>query len=384
MTTVADSHTVVPVADAEPAAGEPGETRPRRRRLLWPAVGAVVIAVGAGAWLWVSDPSTEEGPVGTGPVAIAAVERGTISATDSWDGTIDHGAPLTIKSTTQGTVTRLVDQGAVVELGAELYRVDERPVTLLYGAVPMYRELGPDTSGADVAQLEANLAELGYAGFTGDDTFDAATADAVRAWQATIGAEQTGTVARSDVVFVPAAGRVDALRVDVGDLVGPGSVILDLTGIDKVVSIQVDVDDRDLVGVGTEVTVVLPGGEEVAGTVSASTMVEIAAEQPGPGGDQTETVARAAVQITLAEDVGDDMVGAAVEVVVAVEDRTDVLLVPVNALLALSEGGYGLEVVGDDGTTDIVPVDTGLFADGKVQVEGDGIAEGTVVGVAGR
>jgi hypothetical protein len=40
--------------------------------------------------------------------------------------------------------------------------------------------------------------------------------------------------------------------------------------------------------------------------------------------------------------------------------------------------------VDDDGMTDIVPVDTGLFADGKVQVEGDGIAEGTVVGVAGR
>jgi hypothetical protein len=58
--------------------------------------------------------------------------------------------------------------------------------------------------------------------------------------------------------------------------------------------------------------------------------------------------------------------------------------VPVSALLALSEGGYGLEVVDDDGTTSIVSVTTGLFADGKVQVEGDGITEGTVVGVAGR
>jgi hypothetical protein len=58
--------------------------------------------------------------------------------------------------------------------------------------------------------------------------------------------------------------------------------------------------------------------------------------------------------------------------------------VPVSALLALAEGGYGLEVVRDDGTTKIVRVDTGLFADGKVEVRGAGIGEGTVVGVAGR
>jgi len=385
VTTVADSHAAEPVTDAEPAPDEPGEPRGRRRRLVWPAVGAVVIAVGAAAWLWVSDSSTEATPAGTGPVATTVVERGTISATESWDGTIDHGAPFTINSTTQGTVTRLVDQGTAVEPGAELYRVDERPVTLLHGEVPMYRDLGPGTVGVDVAQLEANLAELGYTGFTADDTFADSTSDAVRAWQAAIGAQQTGTLARSDVVFVPESGRVDALRVDIGDLVGPGRAILDLTGTDEVVSVQVDLEVRDRFDIGAAVTVVLPEGDEVTGTVSSSTVVEVAAEQEGgPGGDPTETETVTAVQITLPDGVGDDLVGAPVEVIVAIEERADVLLVPVNALLALSEGGYGLEVVSDDETTQIVPVDTGLFADGKVQVEGDGIAEGTVVGVAGR
>jgi multidrug efflux system membrane fusion protein len=60
-----------------------------------------------------------------------------------------------------------------------------------------------------------------------------------------------------------------------------------------------------------------------------------------------------------------------------------VLAVPVGALLALAEGGYGLEVV-RGGTSAVVAVDTGMFADGKVEVSGGGIAEGTVVGVAGR
>lgn len=383
MTTVEDEPIAPPVTGVE---RDPGQRRRRRRRLVWPAVGAALIAMGAGMWLWASDPSTEASPASRGPVATAVVELGTLSATESWDGTVDFGAPFTINSSGGGTVTRLVDQGQAVERGSELYRVDERPVILLYGAVPMYRDLGPGTSGADVAQLEDNLAALGYVGFTADDTFTATTADAVRAWQADTGAAQTGTVARGEVVFVPAAGRVDALRVNIGELVAPGRPILDLTGTAKVVSLEVDIDDRDRFNVGDAVSVVLPGGDEVAGTVSSSTLVNIATEPQGGfgGGNVPETEAATAVQITLAEDVDDDLVGAPVDVVVAIEERADVLFVPVNALLALSEGGYGLEVVRDDRTTEIVPVDTGLFADGKVQVEGDGIAEGTVVGVAGR
>jgi len=57
-----------------------------------------------------------------------------------------------------------------------------------------------------------------------------------------------------------------------------------------------------------------------------------------------------------------------------------VLTVPVAALLALAEGGYGLEVV-DGGRSSITAVETGLFADGRVEVSGSGIAAGTTVGV---
>jgi peptidoglycan hydrolase-like protein with peptidoglycan-binding domain len=383
MTTVEDAPTAQPVTGVE---RHPDERRRRRRRLIWPAGGVALLAVGAGAWLWATDPSTEEAPAATGPVATAVVERGTISASRSWDGTLDHGAPFTIHSNAQGTITRIVEQGRAVERGNELHRIDERPVILLYGVVPMYRDLRPGASGVDVQQLETNLAELGYSGFPADDSFTELTSDAVRAWQAAIGAEQTGTVARGDVVFVPEARRVDALRVDVGALVAPGRAILDLTGTAEVVSVEVDVDDRDLVGVGTEVTVVLPSGEELAGTVSSSTPAQVAAEMQGGGNgdDQREAEAVAAVQIALAADVANGLVGSPVEVIITTDERADVLVVPVNALLALSEGGYGLEVVSDDGTTEIVPVDTGLFGGGKVQVEGDGIAEGTVVGVAGR
>jgi len=55
-----------------------------------------------------------------------------------------------------------------------------------------------------------------------------------------------------------------------------------------------------------------------------------------------------------------------------------VLAVPVEALLALSSGGYVLEVVGAGGAHHLVPVSLGLFddADGLVQVSGSGLAAG--------
>jgi len=55
--------------------------------------------------------------------------------------------------------------------------------------------------------------------------------------------------------------------------------------------------------------------------------------------------------------------------------RVNVLSVPVEALLALREGGYGVEVV-DGATTRTVPVETGLFATDRVEVASPDLHEG--------
>jgi peptidoglycan hydrolase-like protein with peptidoglycan-binding domain len=391
--------TLPPITEAEPEAEESG--RHRRRGLIWLALGGAIAAAG-GAWLWVSSASTAPAPAKAGPVATAEVTRTTLTATEMWDGTLGRGTPFTVAaqgagssseseregSTVepgQGTITRLPDQGETVARGDELYWVDERPVTLLLGAIPMYRDLAPGASGPDVKQLEANLAKLGYGGFTADNQYTSSTATAVRNWQDDIGAEVTGVVSRASVVFVPERGLVDSLHVGVGAAVSPGTPILDITGTEQVVSLDVEVEDRDLVEVDTEVTVVLPDGGEVAGTVTSLSVVEAdpppgAAEDAAPA--DTDPVAE--VEVTLARAAPKEFIGAPVDVIVGVDKRANVLAVPVNALLALAEGGYGLEVVGDDGTSQIVAVDTGLFANGRVEVSGAGIAEGAIVGVAGR
>jgi len=381
-----DSGLDAAVTDTEPETDESEESGRRRRGLVWFGVGGVVVAAaGVGVGLWATNTSSEA-PAKTGPEATATVERGTISATQSWDGTLDFGAPTTVVSAGGGTVTRLADQGEAVGRGDVLFRVNERPATLLLGAVPMFRDLGPGDSGADVEQLEANLAELGYRGLTGDGEYTSSIADAVEAWQNDIGTEPTGRLGRGDVVFVPQGGQIDALRSEVGDVVGPGTPILDITGTDQVVSLEVEVDDKDRFEIDSEVAILLPGGDEVAGTVAATAVVEVDPQGPEGGAGEADTESILQVEIAVDEQAPDELVGAPVEVVADIDERTDVLLVPVNALLALAEGGFGLEVVADDGSTSLVPVETGLFADGKVEVEAHSaeVAEGTVVGTAGR
>lgn len=362
-----------------------------RRWPRWLAVAAVAAAAGSSVyWFAVREPAASSSPSAEAPTDTAEVSIGSLAATETWDGTLGHGSPTTISAQVQGTVTRTVEPGASVDRGTTLFWIDEQPVTLLLGAIPMYRDLGPGDTGVDVEQLEANLAALGYTGFTVDDEFTWYTEAAVRDWQDDTGAAETGTVGRSSVVFAPAGGRVDAVRAEVGTAISPGSAVVDLTGTDQVASLEVEVADRDLLAVGAAVTVTLADGTEVAGTVTSSAVVEADTEaDTGAAGGAAESVSAAesstvAVEVTLATPVDDGFVGSPVDVVVPVDQRTDVLVVPVNALLALAEGGYGLEVVAADGSTAIVAVDTGLFADGLVEVSGAGVEAGDVVGVAGR
>lgn len=362
----------------------PVEELPRRRRFRWWwLIPGVVLLAGAGFVVWSltgGEPveATEET---TGPVATTEVVRETISDTRSFDGTLGHGEPYTVTSVTGGVVTRAAEAGTAVERGTELYRVDEQPVTVMYGDIPMYRDLERGDEGVDVEQLIDNLNAMGYADCEATDEVTWCVEQAVEDWQEEFGVEETGVVAQGDIVFLPTGFQIDAVHVEPGDAVNPGTPVVDLTGTEQVVSLDVEVRDRDLLSPGTEVAVELPGGIEVAGTVTAAEVVPNPEAEGDPGVHDTITQ----VEVTLDELVDEALLGAPADLVIDIGERVDVLTVPVNALLALSEGGHGLEVVADDGTTiSIVPVETGLFAQGRVEVSGEGIEEGTVVGVAGR
>jgi hypothetical protein len=64
-----------------------------------------------------------------------------------------------------------------------------------------------------------------------------------------------------------------------------------------------------------------------------------------------------------------------VQVDFAAETHKGVLVAPVGALLALSEGGYAVQVEGGG----LVAVETGIFTKGLVEVTGDGLRAGVRV-----
>jgi hypothetical protein len=173
--------------------------------------------------------------------------------------------------------------------------------------------------------------------------------------------------------------------------------VLSYTGTTRLVAAQLEVADQALAAKGRRVTVTVPGLGPVKGTISqvgtVATAPETASGTPG-GSDQaaeasggsssTAADAQIEVTVTIADQKALGALDAApVDVDFVSQQRKDVLVVPVAALLALPKGGYGVQVV-RGGATRIVAVKTGMFAAGRVEVSGAGIAEGVTVGVPKR
>lgn len=313
------------------------------------------------------------------PPNTATVKQETLLDTKTTAGELGFGAETTASSRLTGTVTKLPRVGETVTRGESLYEVDDVPVTLMYGSLPAYRELKDGVEGADVEQLEANLAALGYVGFDVDEEFTSNTAAAVERWQEDRGLEETGVVALGSVVFAPAKVRIASLTAEEGSAAAPGQEVLSFTGTSKAVTVEIDTEDQRLARKGGKVTVELPNGETVRGVISGVTTVVTPADEPDQD-DETKIEVTVDIPGKKAQKLSAPFAMAAVNVTFTVDQRKNVLTVPVAALLALQEGGFGLEVV-KNGTSTYVPVETGLFADGKVEVSGKGIARGTVVGM---
>lgn len=348
----------------------------RLRALVVSGAGVLVLAVAATATVGLGTGRSEEPTADPRAYQTVAVTRGDLVEYAVLDGEVGYGVPVPVRCELTGTVTWIAPGGTVVGRGKELLRVDDEPVVLLYGQLPMFRPLAEATTGRDVEQFERNLRELGYTGFTVDDTYTDATARAVRRWQDDLGRDQTGRVELGEVVYAPAEVRIAGHSLRVGAPV-PADV-LTWTGTTRVITTEVESADAGWATPGAEVTVTLPDGQSVPATVARA-----GGEAPatGPVGDAAagDAAARLSVTVTVADHELLAAVDAGtVEVRRVVRERRDVLHVPVSALLALAEGGYGLEVV-DGESVEIVAVEAGMFADGRVEVAGAGVDAGMTV-----
>jgi hypothetical protein len=179
---------------------------------------------------------------------------------------------------------------------------------------------------------------------------------------------QTGVVNPGEAVVLAGSLRVAQVKVVTGASAQAGQEIVDGTSPDHVVTVALDARQQTLVQAGAGVDVALPNGSRVKGTITA---VGTVATTSGTGPQQQTTVP---VTITLADNAtAGRLDGAAVTVSVTRASRQNVLTVPITALLAVP-GGYAVETA--DGRHRRIPVQTGIFSNGRVEVSGSGLTDG--------
>lgn len=212
-------------------------------RKVWAFGGGVVIAVAA-AWTAVTLSGGDGGSDWTTPSvpATATITRQVLVDTKTVDGALTYSGSQQVTGAVAGTVTWVAAEGTMIRRGRPLLKVDRRPLVLMYGELPLYRELGQGVgNGPDVEQLERNLRALGYGdSLTVDERFSYATYLAVRQWQDDLGLTRTGRVDEAQVVFLPAAVRVTEAKVQVGGRAGPGQQLLAVSGVRRLVHVDLD------------------------------------------------------------------------------------------------------------------------------------------------
>jgi hypothetical protein len=271
--------------------------------------------------------------------------------------------------------------GQVVSQGQVLYQVSGAPVVLLYGSTPAYRTLSSGMSGSDVQELNADLVSLGYATSSElsptSDTFGAATTAALEKLEATLGVAQNGTLTLGQAVFLPTAVRVTTTSATLGATVQAGQSIMGGTTTTRQVTIALDAAQQSEMKVGDKVTITLPNNQTTPGVISSVGTVATTPASSGSGSATTSPTITVLVSPTDPTATG-TWDQAPVNVTITTGSVTNVLVVPVDALLAQSGRAYALEVSGANGVRQLVPVTLGLFddADGLVQVTGSGLAAG--------
>ncbi|MFE2416363.1 hypothetical protein [Streptomyces hokutonensis] len=404
-------------ADEPPGGAAPGKARKRAVIAVAALLTAGVVGVGVAGVRSGGKPSgaaASDAP----RVNTVAVVRTDLSSTLSLHGTLGYGRTISVKGGKEGLVTQLPAVGSKVSRGRSLYRLDDRPVPVFYGTTPLFRPL--DTRGLmgrDVKVVADNLRALGYdigaqpasgswvaqrpepTGAAsaspapspsaspspspspsyvrvkpGEGVLTASLIAAVGRWQTQVGMPSTGVLGAGDVAVLPGEVRVGAVQAQPGD---PATgTLMSVTGTAKSVSVPLSATDVDSIQQGDKATVTLPDNSEAHGTVSAiSTDAQASDQAGGDSGGTPQLVVTVSLDSTAALR---RLNSAPVQVQFTGQTKKGVLAVPVGALLALSGGGYALQLPGGR----LLAVETGMFAKGLVEVSGTGITAGTKVATA--
>lgn len=357
-------------ADADRSqASSPATRRGSLGRRLLLVVVSLAVATGlvAGGW-WAGrtalepprDPLVAERPV-TVPVREGTVGRSlSLTAVARWQAVTE------VRSIGGGVVTSIDVEGGTIGEGERLLSLDLRPVVLLEGSVPTFHDLGPNTEGPDVQQLQAYLERADFLTVDVDDVYGPATSRAVREWQRSLRVPVTGSVAAGSVVFTPQLPARVRLTVAVGDVISPGETLAEILGAEPQFEVALTDEQTALVPPGAQVWIRGDGGQWLATagqldrTENGGQRLRLAGPDGGSiCGDQCDQVALD----------GSSSWSASIVLVPEVSGA----VVPVSAVRTAADGRRF--VVTDDGAEMVV--DVVASADGFAVVEG--VDVGTLV-----
>jgi len=350
----------------------------------------------------------------------ATIQRRNLVSTDTESGTLSYANPQTAYNSLSGTITWLPAAGRVIKPGRALFDIDNEPVLLMNGTTPAYRNLtSSDTAGPDILELNRNLVALGYDPYTIeiDDEWQSATTDGVEALQKAQGWYESGTLTLGQIDFLPGTQLVATVVGTLGSAVtggtsataattapasshghgnagagassgagGSATEILTTNSTQLVVTVDLNASLQSEAALGERVAVEMPDGSTVGGKVTA---VSAVAQSSGSGDDgdngsgsggNGDSGASATVPVTITLDKrakGAGLDQASVSVSFTQAKANNVLSVPVTALIATA--GQKFAVQEAVAPYKLIPVTSGLFAAGDVQISGPGIYQGLKV-----
>ena len=408
------------------------------------ALGIVVVVVCSALSWWLgtrvkspAQAAAEAAPPPASPIT-APVEYRVLSDSLVLRGTVEAPGEGAVTVESAPEESRLVVTGVPVRPGSAagegslLVEVSGRPVFLLEGSVPAYRDLHPGLRGRDVAQLQAALARLGFGPGEHDGRFGRGTAAAVRrlyrargyeprtvpveaappasagrdAREPAQGGAQQGTASGSAAQATPPTGtdvvvpyteimfldrlpaRVTTVAASVGSK--PEGPLLELASGELVVEAELTADERPHVRAGAPARI----DAELLGTQLSGRVAEVAAasastdstgglgehaagSDAGEGGDgpsaeagsQTGPAAPYVVRITTSRPIPARLLGQDVRVrIQTAGTRRKALVVPLAAVWADADGTSYVTELGPGGSQAAVRVEPGVSAGGNVAV----------------
>lgn len=366
-----------------------------KRRTLVLAVGAAVVVSVLATWVASekirspAEAAARTAPPLPAPILVPVVKQ-VLATKIVTRGTAHYGSARRLSLTPSRlktgprVITSLPRAGSTINEGAVVLTISGRPLFLLRGVQPSFRDLGPGMSGHDVMQLERALKRLRLEPGRIDGFYDAQTERAVQAlyrrhrFQPLIASEAQLAAARpreaelmeggtagqgvqlpaDEVVFVRTT-PVRVTELPAALRVRSSGALLTVTGSDVVIDGFLPVEQARRVREGARVLI-----DEPSLGISAQGRVSRVAERPGTNGADGFHVF---FQVAVAKPPA-ALIGASVRLTVPIRStRKAELTVPLSAVSLGPDGGSRVQR-SVAGKFEFVPVRTGLSADGYVSV----------------